>query len=136
MTGKTPPNPPFEPAAGPATRPPEAQDPAKDLAKDLALAPEPMARLPAGLERLAETAKAYARGAKAENTNRAYAAGWRHDAAWSRRGFPPLPPDPQVIGLDLAACASDARLGARGRAPPPSGPGGSPTKELVTGAAR
>ena len=117
MTGKTPPNPPFGPEARPATRPPEAPDPAKDLAKDLALAPEPMARLPAGLERLAETAKAYARGAKADNTNRAYAADWRHDAAWSRRrGFPPLPPDPQVLGLDLAACASDARPGGRGEA--------------------
>ena len=109
MAGKTPPNPPFGPEARPATRPPEAQG----SPKDLALAPETTSRLPAELEKLAETAKDYARGAKADNTNRAYAADWRHYAAWSRRqGFPPLPPDPAVIGLYLAACASEAGMGA------------------------
>jgi integrase len=78
----------------------------------LALAPETTSRLPAELEKLAATAKDYARGAKADNTNRAYAADWRHYAAWSRRqGFPPLPPDPAVIGLYLAACASEAGMG-------------------------
>ncbi|VTZ51216.1 Integrase [Methylocella tundrae] len=113
MTGKTPPNGPFGRQAGP----PEAENLARDLSQDLALASETSARLPAGLEKLAETAKDYARGAKADNTNRAYAADWRHFSAWARRrGFAPLPPDPQVIGLYLAACASDEGLGAHGQA--------------------
>jgi integrase len=90
---------------------------AEDLPGDLILAPERASRLPAHLEKLAETAKDYARGAKADNTNRAYAADWRHFSAWARRrGFAALPPEPQVIGLYLAACASDAALGARGQA--------------------
>jgi integrase len=49
----------------------------------------------------------YARGAKAPNTQRAYASDWRHYTAWcQRKGLDPLPPDPQVIGLYLAACVS------------------------------
>jgi integrase len=69
------------------------------------------------LEGLAETARDYARGAKAKNTQRAYAADWKHFTAWCRRrGIDdpdlgghsgPLPPDPQVVGLYLAASASD-----------------------------
>ncbi len=35
------------------------------------------ASLPANLEPLAETARAYARAATSQNTNRAYAADWR-----------------------------------------------------------
>ncbi|WP_084143891.1 tyrosine-type recombinase/integrase [Methylocapsa acidiphila] len=115
MTEKSPQDEPSGPQAGPEARPPEAQDLAGDLSQDLARASETSARLPVGLERLAETAKDYARGAKADNTNRAYAADWRHYAGWSRRrGFAPLPPDPQVIGLYLAACASERGMGARG----------------------
>jgi integrase len=61
----------------------------------------------APLEDLAETARDYARGAKADNTNRAYAADWRHYLGWcARHGVAPLPPDPQAIGLYLAFCAS------------------------------
>jgi integrase len=77
----------------------------------------PTSQLPAHLEQLAETARDYARGAKAANTQRAYAADWRHFTAWCRRrGLDdpdlsdpsgPLPPDPQVVGLYLAACASE-----------------------------
>src|SRR5271156_2990748 len=49
-----------------------------------------------------------ARGAKAAATQRAYAADWRHYTAWCRRrGLDPLPPDPQVVGLYLAASASE-----------------------------
>jgi integrase len=67
------------------------------------------ARLPAKFEPLVETARAYARAATSENTNRAYAADWRHFAAWARRqNLPALPPDPQILGLYIAACASGA----------------------------
>jgi integrase len=67
--------------------------------------PSPMsgAEVPAHLEKLVETAKDYARGAKA-----AAAADWRHYTAWCRRkDLEPLPPDPQVVGLYLAASASE-----------------------------
>jgi integrase len=66
------------------------------------------AKVPVHLERLAETARDYARGAKAAATQRAYAADWRHYTAWCRRKeLEPLPPDPQVVGLYLAASASE-----------------------------
>ena len=65
--------------------------------------------LPARLAPLAETARDYARAAASPNTNRAYAADWRHYSAWARRqNLPALPPDPQVLGLYIAACASGA----------------------------
>lgn len=68
----------------------------------------------AHLEDLAEKARAYARNAKAENTRRAYAADWRHYGAWcARRGVPPLPPDPQAIGLYIADLASETPPGGR-----------------------
>jgi integrase len=58
------------------------------------------------LARLAETAKNYARAARAENTARAYDADWRQFASWLRRnGFDELPPEPQTVGLYLAAQA-------------------------------
>ncbi len=67
------------------------------------------AAIPAHLEGLVETAKDYARGAKAASTQRAYAADWRHYTAWCHRhDLDPLPPDPQTVGLYLAALASDA----------------------------
>ena len=54
-------------------------------------------------------ARDYARAATSPNTNRAYAADWRHYSAWARRqNLPALPPDPQVLGLYIAACASGA----------------------------
>jgi integrase len=65
--------------------------------------------LPARLEPLAEAARGYARAATSTNTNRAYGADWRHYTAWCRRqNLPALPPDPQVLGLYIAACASGA----------------------------
>ena len=67
------------------------------------------AALPARLAPLAETARDYARAAASPNTTRAYAADWRHYSAWARRqNLPALPPDPQVLGLYIAACASGA----------------------------
>lgn len=60
-----------------------------------------------GFDKLVETAEDYARGAKAGNTNRAYATDWREFTSWCRRrGFEPLPSDPQIVGLYLSALAS------------------------------
>ena len=57
------------------------------------------------LTALSEKARDYARNARSDNTRRAYDADWRQFAAWLRRqGFDPLPPDPQTVGLYLAAC--------------------------------
>jgi hypothetical protein len=69
------------------------------------------------LDRLVDTARDYAKASTAENTNKAYAADWKHFGRWCRRhGADPLGgsdpvgtgpcPDPQLIGLyltDLAA---------------------------------
>ena len=64
------------------------------------------------LAALAETAKNYARAARANNTQRAYDSDWRHFSSWLRRqGLPQLPPDPQTVGLYLAACADGADAG-------------------------
>ena len=61
-------------------------------------------RLSGRLAALAETAKAYARAAQAENTQRAYAADWKMFASWLRRqGLPETPPDPEAVGLYLAS---------------------------------
>jgi integrase len=77
-------------------------------------APSHQAEVPVHLERLAETARDYARGAKAAATQRAYAADWRHYTAWCRRKeLEPLPPDPQVVGLYLAASASEPPAGGK-----------------------
>ena len=62
------------------------------------------------LDRLVDTARDYAKSATAENTNKAYAADWKHFARWCRlKGTDPLPPSPEMIGLymtDLAAPTS------------------------------
>ena len=59
------------------------------------------------LDRLVENARDYAKASTAENTNKAYAADWKHFARWCRlKGTDPLPPSPELIGLymtDLAA---------------------------------
>src|SRR5271156_6404200 len=69
----------------------------------------PPAPLSPRLAPLAETARDYARAATSANTNRAYSADWRHYSAWTRRqNLAALPPDPQVLGLYIAACASGA----------------------------
>jgi integrase len=58
------------------------------------------------LAQLAEAAKDYARAARADNTLRAYESDWRRFSSWLRRqGLPLLPPNPQTVGLYLAACA-------------------------------
>ncbi len=58
-------------------------------------------------DRLVENARDYAKASTAENTNKAYAADWKHFARWCRmKGTDPLPPSPEMVGLyltDLAA---------------------------------
>ena len=65
------------------------------------------------LDRLVDTARDYAVASTAENTNKAYAADWKHFTRWCRLkgwydqcGADPLPPSPEMIALyltDLAA---------------------------------
>jgi integrase len=93
-------------------------DPAPDEIEDQAPSPAPNAAaqgtstLPAHLEGLAETARDYAKASSSQNTRRAYASDWRHYTGWARRnGLAALPPDPQVVGLYIAACASGAMTG-------------------------
>jgi integrase len=51
--------------------------------------------------------RSYVEAASSANTRRAYASDWRHFASWCRRqGVETLPPDPQVVGLYVTACAS------------------------------
>ncbi|WP_223426866.1 tyrosine-type recombinase/integrase [Tateyamaria pelophila] len=59
------------------------------------------------LDRLVDTARDYARAAHSENTNKAYAADWKHFGRWCRmKGTDPLPPSPEMIGLYLADLAA------------------------------
>ena len=59
------------------------------------------------LDRLVDTARDYARTSTAENTNKAYAADWKHFARWCRlKGTDPLPPSNEMIGLYLADLAA------------------------------
>jgi len=87
-----------------------APNPTDSQAKESLLpAPASGATTPPRLAALAETAKDYAKASSSENTRKAYASDWRHFTAWARRqGLPALPPDPQILGLYIAACASGA----------------------------
>lgn len=59
------------------------------------------------LERLVEAARDYAAQATAENTNIAYKKDWAHFTSWCRRrGADPMPPNPELVGLYIAECAS------------------------------
>ena len=59
------------------------------------------------LERLVDTARDYARQATADNTNLAYKKDWAHFASWCRRrGAETIPPNPELVGLYIAECAS------------------------------
>ncbi|TGP21432.1 MULTISPECIES: site-specific integrase [unclassified Mesorhizobium] len=69
-------------------------------------------QLPAHLEALAGRARDYVEAASSTNTRRAYAADWKHFASWCRRqGVELFPPDPQVVGLYITACASGKATG-------------------------
>lgn len=83
-----------------ASEPPAAEPPAGSVAP-LATFPSP------DLERLADRARGYAEAASSANTRRAYASDWKHFASWCRRqGIDAFVPDPQVVGLYIAARAS------------------------------
>ena len=59
------------------------------------------------LEALVDTARDYARQATADNTNLAYKKDWAHFASWCRRrGAEAMPPNPELVGLYIAECAS------------------------------
>ncbi|OAN70823.1 integrase [Sulfitobacter sp. EhC04] len=64
------------------------------------------------LDRLIDTARDYAEASTAGNTNKAYAADWKHFTRWCRlKGIEPLPPSSEMVGLyvaDLAAPAEKA----------------------------
>ena len=93
----------------PATAEQEGETPALAAKSALAGGNVP---LPARLEGLAEAARDYAKASSSENTRKAYASDWRHYTGWARRhGLPAQPPDPQVLGLYIAACASGAMTG-------------------------
>ncbi len=69
--------------------------------------PRANAGLPAQLQDLTERARGYVEAASSANTRKAYASDWKHFSAWCRRqGLSPLPPDPEVVGLYITACAS------------------------------
>jgi integrase len=101
------------------------QSPENDSQEASATSPAPLAAvdsalaaatarvlLPARLGSLTEKARDYAKASA--NTQRAYAADWKHYSAWCRRAqLAALPPDPQVIGLYVAAQASGAAAGDR-----------------------
>ena len=59
------------------------------------------------LDRLIDTARGYAEASTAGNTNKAYAADWKHFSRWCRlKGTEPLPPAPEMIGLYVADLAA------------------------------
>jgi integrase len=61
------------------------------------------------LDRLVDTARGYAEASTAENTNKAYAADWKHFTRWCRlKGTDPLPPSPAMVGLYVADLAAPA----------------------------
>ncbi|WLS00838.1 tyrosine-type recombinase/integrase [Shinella sumterensis] len=87
-----------------------AAGPSGDLPSPLA---ESNVGLPAHLRDLTERARGYVAAASSANTRRAYAADWTHFTAWCRRqNLSPLPPNPQVVGLYITACASGTASGS------------------------
>ncbi|KJS14428.1 MAG: integrase [Hoeflea sp. BRH_c9] len=80
----------------------------RNVSAQEASAPEP-SPFPAHLQDLTDRARGYVEAASSANTRRAYASDWKHFSAWCRRqNLTPLPPDPQVVGLYITACASGA----------------------------
>jgi len=77
-------------------------------------APQSASAVPAHLEALADRAREYVEAASAPNTRRAYDSDWKHFGSWCRRqGLDQLPPDPQIVGLYITACASGAATSNR-----------------------
>ena len=79
---------------------------------------ETAADLPAHLRDLTDRARTYVEAASSANTRRAYASDWKHFTAWCRRqDLAPLPPDPEVVGLYITACASGSASAGRAGKP-------------------
>ena len=78
------------------------------------ISPDKAQRLPGHLDALADRARDYVEAASSANTRRAYASDWKHFSSWCRRqGVELFPPDPQVVGLYITACASGTVSGDR-----------------------
>lgn len=80
-----------------------------DLVMEMGRIPDdaPSPPLSGHLETLADRARSYVEAASSANTRRAYAADWKHFCAWARRqNLEVFPPDPQIVGLYVTACAS------------------------------
>ncbi len=61
----------------------------------------------AHLRGLADRARDYVEAASSANTRLAYASDWKHFSGWCRRqGLAVQPPDPQIVGLYITACAT------------------------------
>ena len=71
----------------------------------------PPALTPAGpLASLARQAEEFAKGAKAENTLRAYASDWEHFRRWCEKlAIAPLPADPRMLAMYLTDCAATGK---------------------------
>lgn len=83
--------------------------------------PEINAGVPAHLRDLTDRARSYVEAASSANTRRAYASDWKHFTAWCRRqNLSPLPPDPEVVGLYITACASGSAIGTATRGGKPN----------------
>ena len=106
-----------KPSSDPAIAPSSNEDSESDAGADESIRAPDLDAVPAALagsgslDRLAETARDYARQATAESTNAAYKADWAHFTRWCRRrGTAPVSgtpcPDPQLIGLYIANCAA------------------------------
>jgi integrase len=108
---KTPKNQPPEPVKSPSAASETANDGQMDERdhsnRDVIALPSHVAGS-GTLDRLVDTARDYAKASTAENTNKAYAADWKHFARWCRlKGTDPLPPSPELIGLYLTDLATD-----------------------------
>jgi hypothetical protein len=99
--------------------------------------PETMTGAGASPKDLTDRACVYVEAASSANTRRAYASDWKHFSAWCRRqNLSPLPPNPEVVGLYITACASGAaERGARNpTASPPSSGAWLPSAGIVPSA--
>ena len=69
---------------------------------------DPQGRELTGLRQLADQARQFIEGAKAENTRRAYRSDWRHFETWCRlQGLESMPATPDTVTLYLTALALD-----------------------------
>ncbi len=97
-------------------------EPQNGPASGLPAQPDAASALPQHLEDLAARARTYVEAASSPNTRRAYAADWAHFTSWCRRqSVPPLPPDPQVVGLYVTALAAGTADDIPGRPAPRAG---------------